>query len=362
MNAASEPSAPRRTYSTPADQYFRRHGIIPLPSSVHTVLDFESRDTIVRGNTNGSDEDDHPPRSSSSNDSTRPPSVLVIGDVHGCLDELLELHEKAVHEIGHDFSKVILVGDLVNKGPQSAAVIRHVRLSNGWLSVRGNNDDGALAAALGDERRRSNPSYAWLFDTAPTTTATPNGGDVTSGDAATRAALLDGRATVLSDEDVMWMAELPYTIRIPGKLLGESDDTVVVHAGLIPGVALERQSVNVLVTVREIIPNDKDGESGSEYRMALKHDIAVDNTDSSRSRRQPWANVWKKKGEAFRVIFGHDARRGLQRYDNDHVIGLDTGVCYGGQLTGVILSSGKRTLVRVPAARTYFPVDGPSNQ
>src|SRR5919197_884614 len=53
------------------------------------------------------------------------PRTLVIGDVHGCLDELRALVAKA--GVTAD-DRVVLVGDLVSKGPDSADV--------DWLSAR----------------------------------------------------------------------------------------------------------------------------------------------------------------------------------------------------------------------------------
>ena len=98
-----------------------------------------------------------------------------------------------------------------------------------------------------------------------------------------------------------------------------------------------------MVTLREV------EQQGGEFRVA--------------QNGKPWGKLWKEQGEPFHVIFGHDARRGLQRYDKDHVIGLDTGACYGKQLSGVILfPDGKRTFISVPAKRAYCPIAGNSEQ
>eukprot|EP00607_Mallomonas_marina_P004562 CAMPEP_0182426728 /NCGR_PEP_ID=MMETSP1167-20130531/13252_1 /TAXON_ID=2988 /ORGANISM="Mallomonas Sp, Strain CCMP3275" /LENGTH=159 /DNA_ID=CAMNT_0024608387 /DNA_START=222 /DNA_END=698 /DNA_ORIENTATION=- len=73
--------------------------------------------------------------------------VLIIGDIHGCYDELKELLEK-YHD---ENTSLIFVGDLVNKGPKSVEVVQYVRNeveNNGALCVRGNHDDSALAKAL----------------------------------------------------------------------------------------------------------------------------------------------------------------------------------------------------------------------
>jgi hypothetical protein len=60
-----------------------------------------------------------------------------------------------------------------------------------------------------------------------------------------------------------------------------------------------------------------------------------------------------------RVVFGHDARRGLVRRDRDGqpwIRGLDTGCVYGGALTGWILEEDR--VVQVPARRVWRPVSG----
>ena len=59
---------------------------------------------------------------------------------------------------------------------------------------------------------------------------------------------------VLSDEDVTWLSELPYTLTIPGSYLGQKEDTLIVHAGLIPGQPLEDQTISTMVTIREVHP------------------------------------------------------------------------------------------------------------
>lgn len=51
----------------------------------------------------------------------------------------------------------------------------------------------------------------------------------------------------------------------------------------------------------------------------------------------------------MQVLFGHDAKRGLQRCPR--ATGLDTGSCYGRKLTGIILPEGR--LVDVDALRVY---------
>jgi hypothetical protein len=66
--------------------------------------------------------------------------VVIVGDVHGCQEELVRLLEKCKVDAN---TTVIIVGDLVNKGPYSAEVVAYVR-KNAILSVRGNHDEALL--------------------------------------------------------------------------------------------------------------------------------------------------------------------------------------------------------------------------
>ena len=268
----------KRTYNTKEDQYFQKHEKIPLPSIMHDNLE-----RLLSGGKGSRTNGRHNNR------------ILVIGDVHGCLEELQNLVQKATrdHNNGQKFAAIILVGDLCNKGPSSAETIAYVRHQPRWFSIRGNHDDRALAAALGDEEARSKPKYAWV--------------------------------DALSDEDVNWMSELPYTITIPKSMLNvgnNAKDVIIVHAGLVPTTGLINQSTHTMVTIRNLIV---EGESTA------------------------WAKLWE--GPEL-VIFGHDAKRGLQ--NEEHAIGLDSGCLYGNKLTGIILP--EREYVRVDAKREYCPI------
>jgi bis(5'-nucleosyl)-tetraphosphatase (symmetrical) len=286
-SVSTEPAS--RTYDTSVDRHYKLHGALPRPNVMHRVISIQMN----------SDRD----------------NILVIGDVHGCLEELQDLVEEATtRNDGIEFDCIILVGDLVNKGPSSADVVRKVR-EMGWLCVRGNHDDGALMAAVGDQRRQHQRRYEWVKD--------------------------------LSDEDVLWLSELPYTIRIRhvvdqenthASWQGEDSALVIVHAGFVPGVDLEHQAIQDMITLRNVAPAGQEGEYVSEYHRAnLSTESAV-----------PWASAWKGPGH---VIFGHDARRGLQSHS--HATGLDSGCCYGKELTGISLPS--RRIVQVKARQVYCP-------
>ena len=315
-----------RSYQTPVDVYYQQHHELPYPTEPHVVLSWNENDhhddeeedisNIQRDENKPSNDDKQRQRQQQ-----RKKGILVIGDVHGCYDELVELHRKAVEEVGHDFRYVILVGDLCNKGPSSCAVIRHCRQNKDWITVRGNHDNAALHAALGDVRRREdkNSKYSW--------------------------------AQHLTDDDVMWMAELPYTIRIPKHAGSNVDrDYLIVHAGLQPSIPLDQQSIGTMTTIRTTTTTTTTRSTNDDPPPNNNHD------NESETQQQPWASVWSGPEH---VIFGHDAKRGLQQHK--YATGLDTGCVYGKRLTGLILSGSRPEypprLVSVPAKHEYCPIN-----
>jgi diadenosine tetraphosphatase ApaH/serine/threonine PP2A family protein phosphatase len=213
---------------------------------------------------------------------------LVVGDVHGCFDELRRLIDRAKLSTG---AEITLVGDLVNKGPDSIGVVRFCR-ENGIGAVMGNHDD-YLVRCIAARRRGDDKEFSEGVRKI---------------------------AKKIADEDAAWLKALPLWERIPGQR------AVVVHAGLIPGRALTDQKRDNLLTMRSVRP---------------------DGTGSKRvDEGVPWASLYRGPSH---VYFGHDAVRGLQRWK--YATGLDTGCVYGGRLTAFDLST--ESFVSVIAKKAY---------
>ena len=85
--------------------------------------------------------------------SSSAPRTLVIGDVHGCLDELRALVAKAGVTADDD---VVFVGDLVAKGPDSVGVVAWAR-ERGAAAVLGNHDEHVLRARAGNAHAKEQP-------------------------------------------------------------------------------------------------------------------------------------------------------------------------------------------------------------
>ncbi len=75
--------------------------------------------------------------------------TYVIGDIHGCYEELLELEEKiAAHAAARDAKPfIVTVGDLIDRGPDSQSVVRHFREGSArgtHVAVAGNHEANYL--------------------------------------------------------------------------------------------------------------------------------------------------------------------------------------------------------------------------
>jgi hypothetical protein len=218
--------------------------------------------------------------------------TIIVGDVHGCVDELRSLLRACGHQRG---APLVLVGDLVAKGPDSQGVLQLCR-EEGARAVLGNHDAHALRAreqAAAGGKRELKAERRQVVDT-------------------------------LTDADWAYLAALPAFLRLPSQGRGEPP-VAVVHAGAVPGISLEEQDPEQLITLRS---------------------IRADGTPSKKIEGTPWAALWRGPE---RLVFGHDAVRGLQQHP--WATGLDTGCVYGGKLTALVLP--ERRLVSVPARRAY---------
>jgi len=218
--------------------------------------------------------------------------TIFVGDVHGCLRELEDLLDACAYAAGE---RVILAGDLVAKGPDSAGVLRLFERLRA-LGVRGNHDHAVLR---------------WRDA-------------VRSGVFPDRVTQHLAVAQKLTSQDWAVLERLPLYLPVP------DHNTIVVHGGLVPGLPLERQEQDMLLNMRTLRP------------------------DGTGSRRPDdgvlWGSAWP--GPEL-VIFGHHAMAGLQRHP--HALGLDTGCVYGGRLTAYVLPDDR--LYSVPARLVYANAD-----
>ena len=136
-------------------------------------------------------------------------------------------------------------------------------------------------------------------------------------------------AKSLTDSQLDWLQQCPVILRV-GQIQGMGE-VVVVHAGLIPSVPLERQDPFSCMNMRSV---------------NLTTHMPLDNRDGA-----PWEKLWNYRQAKLpvagrsTVVYGHDARRGrnLRKYSR----GLDSGCVHGGELTALVIEAGKEEAVSV---------------
>ncbi len=213
--------------------------------------------------------------------------TLVIGDIHGCHAELLELVEKAGLADG---DLLIALGDLVDRGPDSASVLRFFKDQPRRRSLMGNHERKHLLAW----RREGTLSESQLL-------------------------VKEQFDAPLYAEAIRYFEDLPLFVELP--------EAILIHGGLEPGVALDRQQAHVLA-----------GSMSGEKYLAGKYP-------------EPWYLLYS--GEKPVVAGHHDyAKTGTPLIIKDRVFLIDTGCCFGKQLTGLVLPDFK--LVSVKSRANYW--------
>jgi serine/threonine protein phosphatase 1 len=128
------------------------------------------------------------------------PRTLVIGDVHGCYDELLALLDAAHFD---PTDTLVSVGDLVDRGGQSVEVVRFFRALKGAVVLMGNHERKHVRAVFSYAQEITRLQFGEEYEEAR-----------------------------------RWMATLPYFY--------ETNEVRVVHAAMIPGVPLPLQKEEIL--------------------------------------------------------------------------------------------------------------------
>ena len=258
-------------------------------------------------------------------------ATYAIGDVQGCYSPLRRMLDKLGFDPARD--RLWLVGDLVNRGPQSLAVLRFVKsLGARAVTVLGNHDLHLLVVAAGHVKQHRG-------DTLNAILRAPD-----------------------RDELLDWLRRQ--------KLMHAAGRYAMVHAGLLPQWSVSK----ALALAREV----ESALAGDNYREFLRHmygnqpDRWRDNlTGFDRLRvitnaltrlrictvagkmefthkgepaglprgYRPWFMIPRRLSRATTVIFGHWAALGL--YMDENVAGLDTGCVWGRELTALRLADGR---------------------
>lgn len=254
--------------------------------------------------------------------------LIIVGDVHGMQKSLQALLE-TVNFNRHKGDHLILVGDLVNKGPDSAGVI-DLAIKLGASAVRGNHDNAVLDAAAETKPARDDlPQSGSILETPLTDQSEEPDPAVGK----RHSAATYKTASELSSSQLDWLASLPLILRVklpkcPKSSLGDIDTLVVAHAGLVPGISLEKQDPHALMHMRSLARTTGDGD-GDVF------------TPAESTGEKGWVVEWdrwqEQQASKTMVVFGHDAKRRLQL--GRYTIGLDSGCLYGNQLSAVVIEA-----------------------
>ncbi len=197
--------------------------------------------------------------------------TLLIGDIHGCYSELLDLLEQA--SLSSD-DRIIALGDIVDRGPDTPEVLEFFRIRPNTLSLMGNHERKHLRWSRGEVR----PALSQQLTREQLGPAYPDALD--------------------------FIAAFPLYLELPEALL--------VHGYLEPNVPLEEQQAAVLC-----------GTMSGEHYLAEHYD-------------QPWYELYS--GDKPVVFAHLDILHNGQPFVyRDLLFGLDTSCVHGSRLTGLLL-------------------------
>jgi bis(5'-nucleosyl)-tetraphosphatase (symmetrical) len=263
-------------------------------------------------------------------------ATYVIGDVQGCFRTL----ERLVRRIRFDpeSDRVLLVGDLVNRGPRSADVLRWaMRYGDRIQVVLGNHDLHLIGRHLGVAPARRRDTLSDVLE------------------ARDRAEL------------VAWLRRQPFAYRADGFL--------IVHAGLFPAWTIAAAEAFAAEAAEELR-----SEAEGLLRRLAEEPVRAWRDDLTRDERvvvaiqaltrlrmctadgfplssfhgppaeapagtRPWFDCPERQGDDVTVVFGHWSALGL--HIGERAIGLDTGCVWGRELTALRLDD--RALFQEPA-------------
>lgn len=265
-------------------------------------------------------------------------AIYAIGDLQGCFTPFQRLLELIRFDPAHD--KLWLVGDIVNRGPDSLALLRYIKQADAAIiTVLGNHDLHLLMAAAGIAGLQPGDTLQSVLD-APD-----------------------------RDELLLWLRRQ--------KLFYRQDGYAMVHAGLLPSWTAD-QAERLSREVESTLQQDNYAESFAQIygnepsywqdtltgharlrvivnAMTRMRVCTADgkmnfsfkgNLQSVPHGYWPWFNVPQRASRSHTIICGHWSALGL--HVTDHLIALDSGCVWGGRLSAIRLED--RKIFQLPCA------------
>jgi len=271
--------------------------------------------------------------------------IYLVGDVQGCDEALARLLAECGFSPSRD--RIVVLGDLVNRGPQSLAVLQRLHaLGAAATCLLGNHDLHLLAVAHGGRRMHRGDTFGDVLD-AP--------------DAAAWVEWL--RAQPLAHVEAGWLC---------------------VHAGVAPQWSLA-QALALAAEVQAVLrgpdlpaflqvmyssePERWSEELAGPLRWRFIINVftrirfcSADGTLDYKAKEgasgappgyRPWFDLPGRLTAAQPVAFGHWSTLGL--INRPDLLALDTGCVWGGPLTAVRVDGGRREVIQVPCAQAQAP-------
>ncbi len=254
-------------------------------------------------------------------------ATYAIGDIQGCYDEMRRLLDTIGFEPAQD--RLWLVGDLVNRGPQSPEVLRYLRgLGDRAITVLGNHDLHLLVVAAGVRKPHRG-------DTLDALLAAPDRDELLDWLRGQRLMHVDAgyamvHAGLLPQWSIAQALALAHEVEtaLQGPDYGEFLNCMYGNAPAqwrddLTGYDRLRVIVNAMTRLRLCTP---DGVMEFTHKTGLA---------GAPAGYQPWFDVPDRASRDTPVLFGHWAALGLLLRTD--VLGLDSGCVWGRRLTAVRL-------------------------
>ena len=274
-------------------------------------------------------------------------ALYLIGDVQGCDAALARLLQKVEFSASRDHA--VLLGDLVNRGPDSAGVLRRLmQLAGSVTSLLGNHDLSLLAVAHGIRAPH-------LSDTMDSVLQAPDRDAMLDWLRQQRMAL-DAHGLLMVHAGVLPQWSVKDTLRLAAEVEAvlrgpELADFLAQMYGNEPaswhgdlhGAERLRVIVNALTRLRFCT---------ADGAMYLKAGGAADQAPPG---TMPWFDVPGRRTAGRPVAFGHWSQLGLVLRDD--LIALDTGCVWGGCLSALRYDpvTGSREVVQVKCDQAQAP-------
>ena len=243
---------------------------------------------------------------------------IIIGDVHGCLDELKALINQLELNSG---DSLFFIGDLIDKGPDSVGVVKYVfELSKIYpvVLILGNHEEKFLRYM---QHKIDNPKAIESMKIPPD---------------------FEILAKNLKEDEVNFLKQSYYTFNI------KEQNILLLHGGITGNCMLD------LSTNFQYHTHTSKQFKGLDLITKTRHlDISGKfvSLGQENEHTQFWAETYD--GKHGKVIFGHDTfMQSMPKYF-PNAIGIDTGCVFGQHLMALIISNNKIEYISIPAKNKY---------